>query len=68
MIYNNKLLVSHQGAESYGKILEFSYENMKLTKLDEKQVYGFPHGIDIRNDILACTSMSNSSVCLFKYL
>jgi hypothetical protein len=67
MIYNNKLLVSHQGAESYGKLLSFGYENMKLVKLDEKQVYGFPHGFDIRNKLMACTSMSNSSVSLFNF-
>jgi hypothetical protein len=66
-IYDNKIHLTHQGAESYGKILVFSYENMKLSQIKEKQVYGFPHGIDFRNNMIACTSMCNSSVSLFPY-
>jgi hypothetical protein len=66
-IHNNKIHLTHQGGEPHGKILVFSYEDMKLLKEGEIDVFGFPHGIDFRNNVIACTSMINTSVSLFPY-
>lgn len=47
-------------------ISKFKFENNKLVQLKGLSVPQFPHGLDIKNGIMAVTSMKNSSICVFQ--
>jgi hypothetical protein len=64
-VHNGFIYAIMQG-EHAAIVLKYKFEESKLKKLDDFVVGGFPHGIDIRNGILAVTSMSKSSVQLFE--
>jgi hypothetical protein len=64
-VHNGFIYAITQGQYA-ATVLKYKFEDSKLKKLDDFVVGGFPHGIDIRNGILAVTSMSKSSVQLFR--
>jgi hypothetical protein len=63
-VYNNVVYLTAQGATGDGKVLKYSVVGNTLEPNGEIAVGGFPHGIDIRNGLIAVTSMSDSSVQL----
>jgi hypothetical protein len=63
-VYNGFIYSMLQGATE-AKVCKYKFDG-KLQKLEEIVVGGFPHGIDLRNGILAVTSMSRSSVQLIR--
>lgn len=64
-VYNGFIYAITQG-QSVAIVLKYEFDGSKLKKLDEFVVGGFPHGIDVRNGVLAVTSMTRSSVQLIR--
>jgi hypothetical protein len=63
-VYNGFIYSMLQGATE-AKVCKYKFDG-KLQLIEEIVVGGFPHGIDVRNGILAVTSMSRSSVQLIQ--
>lgn len=60
-----RIFFIRQGNEPYGQVLQYRLENEKLVKVNEYRVGQFPHGMDILDDIIVCTSMKDSSITFF---
>lgn len=60
-----RIFFVRQGPEDYGQVLQYKLENEKLVKVKEYRVGQFPHGLDIYNDVIACTSMKDSAISFF---
>lgn len=52
--------------DSDENILKFKVEANKLIQVKGYSLPKFPHGIDATNGIVACTTYSNSSICVFQ--
>lgn len=64
-VYGDRIFFIRQGAEPYGQVLQYALQDGKLVQVKEYRVGQFPHGLDIRNGIIACTSMKDSSIAFF---
>jgi hypothetical protein len=64
-VYKDSIFCIRQGSDDYGQALQYKLENEKLVRVKEYRVGRFPHGIDIRDGIVACTSMKDSSIAFF---
>jgi hypothetical protein len=62
-VYNDNIYVVYQ-SDAQSKVLNYKFINNKLVHIRDIPVGGFPHGIDARNNLLAVTSMTRSSVQL----
>ena len=65
-IYENHIYFIRQGSEPYGQVFKYSIQDGKLVKEHEYRVGQFPHGLDIRNGWMACSSMKNESIQFFR--
>jgi hypothetical protein len=63
-ISNDLIYLTTQGSTGAGKIMKYKVVDNKLESDGEIEIGGFPHGIDVRNNLLAVTSMTHSSVQL----
>jgi len=63
-VSNEIIYLTTQGPSGGGKVMKYKVEENKLKFDGEIQIGGFPHGIDVRNNLLAVTVMSRSSVQL----
>ena len=63
-VKNDTIYLTTQGPSGGGKVMKYKVVENKLEFDGEIEIGGFPHGIDVRNNLLAVTSMSRSSVHL----
>jgi hypothetical protein len=62
-VHNDNIYVVYQ-SDAESKVLKYNFINNKLLHISDIPVGGFPHGIDGRNNLLAVTSMTESSIHL----
>ena len=62
-VNNGIIYITGQSADG-PKVFKYTFDGSKLQKIGEIEVEMFPHGIDVRNGILAVTSYAKSSVQL----
>ena len=63
-VSNDIIYLTTQGPSGGGKVMKYKVVEDKLLLDGEIEIGGFPHGIDVRNNLLAVTSMSQSLVHL----
>lgn len=61
----NVLYVAYQANDPYGKILKYVFENGKITYDTYYRVQSFPHGVDVKGNMLAAACLKTHSVCMF---
>lgn len=69
IIYKNNIYFSiHSEDEKCGFIYKAKYSSGKIEILKKYKTDSFPHGIDIRNDVLIYTTYSTSKLCIINLL
>jgi hypothetical protein len=64
-ILNNSIFVTIEEAYNDGSVWEFEYDK-KLNFIKKIGNYSFPHGIDIKFDLIAVTEYGKSTVVISK--
>jgi hypothetical protein len=63
-VSNDIIYLTTQGPSGGGKVMKYKVVDNKLEFDGEIEIGGFPHGIDVRNNLLAVTAMTQSSIHL----
>jgi hypothetical protein len=61
----NNIYLACQG-DSAENLLKFTFENNRLIRQKGYMLPQFPHGFDVKYGMIACSSLKNSSICLFR--
>jgi hypothetical protein len=64
VVDGNDIYLAYQADEPFGRVPKYTFENGKLRYVSYGRVSAFPHGVDIKGDLVAAACMKTCSVCI----